>query len=213
MRKSTSQSPPKGFTLVELIVVISIVAVLMVALVAVIDPLEQLRRGTDSARKAAAVQLKDALDRLYTVKESFPWDGAFGGPPPGGTSCNDGEAPNDTPVFDPLANGGVFATTCLTAGATEDLVEEGELSPSFIERTTLRERSESPPSALFITQIDRETGLPAANPDKPQIVVCFDPLSRSESLRSDAIYTRTGALNTADCPSDASLAACYWCIK
>jgi prepilin-type N-terminal cleavage/methylation domain-containing protein len=63
----------KGFTLIELIIVIAIIAVLAIALISALDPLENIRRATDTKNKTAGRQLIDAIGRYYLVNGSAPW--------------------------------------------------------------------------------------------------------------------------------------------
>jgi prepilin-type N-terminal cleavage/methylation domain-containing protein len=51
----------KGFTLIELIIVIGVLGVLAAALLVAIDPLEQLARGRDSGRLSSVTQLGRAF--------------------------------------------------------------------------------------------------------------------------------------------------------
>jgi len=51
----------KGFTLVELLVVIAIIAILAAVVVLVINPLELTRRGRDAARLADLANLQSAI--------------------------------------------------------------------------------------------------------------------------------------------------------
>lgn len=63
----------KGFTLIELLVVIGIIGILAAGLLAAIDPLEQLRKGQDTARQKIAVEYYGALTRYYSTYGTMPW--------------------------------------------------------------------------------------------------------------------------------------------
>lgn len=65
----TSQRRARGFTLLELIIVIAILSVLSVAVVLVINPAETLRKGRDSTRLSDLAALKSAVS-LYTIDAS-----------------------------------------------------------------------------------------------------------------------------------------------
>lgn len=65
-------SSKKGFTLVELLVVIAVLGVLAAGVLVAIDPLEQLRRGRDVSRKTAITELGRALNTYLTVRNQLP---------------------------------------------------------------------------------------------------------------------------------------------
>lgn len=56
----------RGFTLVELLIVIAVLGVLAAVLLVVINPIEQLARGRDSGRKGTVSQLGNAVQAYYT---------------------------------------------------------------------------------------------------------------------------------------------------
>lgn len=201
MERQTTTLSSKGFTLVELLVVIGILGVLIVALIAALDPLEQIRRGTDGARKSSAVQLKNALDRFYTVNGAFPWNGVAWG----AGACHSGAAPSGTPV---VLDSAIepFDQTCLTANATNrNLVTDAEIKDTFILQPALRNPVETPvPSALWISEIVVD--------DRANVAICFNPESRAESVRPETRYDKLGAA-VAACNPPTAAGTCYWCAR
>lgn len=63
----------KGFTLVELLIVIALIAILSVAVLATINPIEQSNKAKDSTVQNDAAEVMNALERYYTVKNTYPW--------------------------------------------------------------------------------------------------------------------------------------------
>lgn len=70
-QKAKIPGSPKGFTLLELLIVIAILAVLATVAVLVINPLEYLRQARDSQRLGDVAAIKGALD-LYVSSTSSP---------------------------------------------------------------------------------------------------------------------------------------------
>lgn len=66
--KKSAQVQNRGFTLVELLVVIAIIAILAAVVVLIINPLELTRRGRDAARLADLANLQNAIN--VAVQES-----------------------------------------------------------------------------------------------------------------------------------------------
>lgn len=63
----------KGFTLVELLIVIVIIGILSIALFAAIDPVDQTRRGQDTALRSFSTQFSRAVISYYASNASYPW--------------------------------------------------------------------------------------------------------------------------------------------
>ena len=63
----------KGFTMIELLIVIAVLGVLAVAVLSAINPIEQINRGKDTGSRSDAEQLLSAIDRYYATKGFYPW--------------------------------------------------------------------------------------------------------------------------------------------
>ncbi len=92
IKEKTNQTTPlgkKGFTLVELLVVISIIAVLSAV---VISSVQSARLKTrDTVRYSELVQLRTAINRYYSENGSYPvTGGGWFGSEPGGSFSNNG---------------------------------------------------------------------------------------------------------------------------
>lgn len=63
----------KGFTLVELLIVIALISILSVAVLATINPIEQANKANDSTAQNDAAEVLNAYERYYANKQSYPW--------------------------------------------------------------------------------------------------------------------------------------------
>lgn len=63
----------KGFTLVELLIVIALLGALAVGLLATVDPFEQLKKGRDTSMSNTIAEFLNANLRYYSTKGNFPW--------------------------------------------------------------------------------------------------------------------------------------------
>lgn len=62
--------------MIELLIVIAVLGVLAVAVLSAINPIEQINRSYDTGSRSDAEQLISAVDRFYTAKQYYPWQGA-----------------------------------------------------------------------------------------------------------------------------------------
>ncbi len=107
----------KGFTLVEMLIVIAVIGVLAVAVLSAINPVEQMRKARDTRRKSNAAELLNAIERYYATHEEHSAA---------------------------LLLAAVDATDCVTVTAGDviesddlaDFVTENELKQEFIDRVT-----------------------------------------------------------------------------
>jgi len=64
----------RGFTMIELLVVIAVIAVLAVAVLSSLNPIEQINKGRDTRTRSDAAQLINATDRFFATQEEYPWN-------------------------------------------------------------------------------------------------------------------------------------------
>ncbi len=62
----------KGFTLIELVVVITILSILAVVLVTLLNPVTQFQKTNDTQRKSDLYQVQKALETYYADHGSYP---------------------------------------------------------------------------------------------------------------------------------------------
>lgn len=190
--KGLALSLSKGFTLVELLVVIGVLGILAAGLLATIDPLEQFRKASDSNRRTASLDLVNAINRYYASRQAFPWNTAANG----GADCNAAALPASLAVTG-LSGDSTFST-CI-----DELVKQGELKSSFKTQYGIL-------SKMFVT--DTSVG------EAKKVGVCFNPESKSLSRGAETIYTQAGAVAAAGvCDTTAlretNTATCYICAQ
>lgn len=63
----------KGFTLVELLIVIALIAILSIAVLSTINPIEQSNKARDSRVQNDAAEVLNAMERYYASNQKYPW--------------------------------------------------------------------------------------------------------------------------------------------
>lgn len=166
----------RGFTLVELLIVIALIGVLAVAVLAAINPLEQLNRARDTGMESDASQLLAAIDRYYASQKEFPW--VAYNKSLGGTLENE-TAVNFISASDPTI-GICGAANCTTQG---ELLDKYELKSEFKNRSFINATTEA--GKLYIGK---------AQGASSSVYSCWIP--QSNSRRSQANKRIDTATNT-----------------
>lgn len=166
----------KGFTLVELLIVIALIAILSVAILATLNPIEQINKARDSRVQNDASEVLSAYERYFAAKGQYPWVAYTGAN--AFTSAASVVLRSDTYGFgvchgnaaglavDPTT----VAATCNSADANQnELISTGELKTSMIGRDEFEPVRDTtkPEQALWAVK--------AASADT--VYVCYVPKS------------------------------------
>src|SRR4051812_9967415 len=63
---------PKGFTLVELMIIISVLGVLGTMIIMLVNPIAQIDKAQDAHRKSDLAEIQKALDLYYQDNGRYP---------------------------------------------------------------------------------------------------------------------------------------------
>ena len=174
----------KGFTLVELLIVIALIAILSVAVLATINPIEQANKAKDSTVQNDAAEVLNAYERYYANNQEYPWmgyDNYYG----------TGKPTVETAVVLPSNSVGfgicTIGTTDLEANtaatcdpqATSDtagvLIAGDELKNSFVNKAEFTTATAKPENMLWTVKVAGSGG---------SIYVCYIPKAKSNRQQS-----------------------------
>lgn len=178
----------KGFTLVELLIVIGLLGAIALIVIAAINPIEQANRARDTRFKADGGQLVSANDRYFATKSEFPW-----------MTVNNAYATDDAFAFVSASDEevGICGATCSVDGV---LISNDELKTEFRSRDFIQNA----------TSVEEQIMVGKADGSSASVYACYVPLSRSARERACAdgkVYTLSGGDRTAVAAGDASCAA------
>jgi len=196
----------KGFTLVELLIVISLLGAIALIVIAAINPIEQANRARDTRFKSDGGQLISAVDRYFAANSEFPWM----------TVSADTYDTDDSFGFLTAADEevGICGADCDTDGV---ILNSNELKSEFRNRDFITKSDKGDDQQILI---GKETG------SSSSVYACFIPLANSTkqtAVSDEKIYTlgidgtRT---KTTSCDGDAgdgrgvdwTTNLCYVCI-
>lgn len=189
----------KGFTLVELLIVIALLGVIALIVIAAINPIEQANRARDTRFKSDGAQLVSAIDRYFTSQNEFPW-------------VTSGAVTNNDAAF-----GFVSASNQGVGLCGADCSVDGSLITSNELKTEFRNRD-----FVKATTIDKQLFMGKGQGTSQSIYACYIPAAKSnrdKAIADGKVYTisllnGTRSLTTA-CDlagSDWVTAGCYICI-
>ncbi len=192
----------RGFTLVELLIVIGLLGAIALIVISAINPIEQSNRARDTRFKADGGQLISAIDRYFAAKSEFPWmtqtstyttESTFGF-----VTASDIEV-------------GICAANCTTPGT---LLNSNELKSEFENRDFIKKGATGTADQKIM--IGKASGASAST------YACFIPLAKStreKAVADTKVYTlsdTTGArTETSSCNASTAnwvTLGCYVCI-
>lgn len=182
----------RGFTLVELLIVIALLGVIATIVIAAINPIEQANRAADAGMKADSSQIVSAIQRYYTAHNEFPWNTCTG------TGCVPAYAsPEDAVTWtsaDDKVVGicGSTGTACKSETTHGPLIEGLELQTAFLSKGWVGPLSATRPNQIVV---GKGAGASAS------VYVCWIPkansnrqnLINSASTRNKMVDSSTGA--------------------
>lgn len=187
----------KGFTLIELLIVIALLGALAVALLAALDPLEQIKKGTDTGVRNTVSEISGSFTRYASVKA--------------------GELPVPTGPITWQVIGATDGTDVQTSGtdgqkAIAAAITAGELKADFF--------------TLAGDQLDKIYIAGVYDDTQQKVYVCFRPTAKSFLADKNTKYyypsgTTDGVMSeSATCPDNAGInttpgsnETCYWCVQ
>jgi len=183
MRKITLR---KGFTLVELLIVIALLGALAIGLIGALDPFEQLKKGTDTGTRDLVNQVQTAVLRYNATTNKMPW------------------AAWDTDDI---------AATVLSDASFDDaiqaLMDSGEMKTNF------NDIYANAKSKVYLTYLHPSTAQSLTvrvcyMPDSKSFQVDPNTKYAEDGTLFDSTGTATG---DAACKSAGGTANCYWCVQ
>lgn len=167
----------KGFTLMELLIVIGVLGILAAGLLAAIDPFEQLKKARDTNNRSAALEMLSANQRYYATHSYLPW---WKGVTSGTTTtydCSDSLINSSLRSTDPTkaltlaATGSADVYQPITECVASQLGSDGELKATYFQGLS---------STLYLS-----------SGSKTRVGVCFAPEAKSNMSDSATKYKAT----------------------
>lgn len=178
----------KGFTLVELLIVISLLSAIALIVIAAINPIEQANRAHDTRFRADGGQLISGIDRYFAAKSEFPW-----------VTTGAGAYTNED-AYGFISAGdigvGICGASCAVNGT---LLNVDELKPEFRNRDFIKKHTTG--------TADQKLWIGKAEGASESVYACFIPLAKStrqKSCTDEKVYT----ISIADGSRTAVVAGC-----
>ena len=154
----------KGFTMIELLIVIAVLGILAVAVLATFNPIEQINRGRDTGSRSDSEQLLSAIDRYNANRGLWPWQ----------DTDTEEDAISDLTLITEDVPAGSTCSMLDNLGAERNPACPGtdEIKASFIARLTSTRAND-----LYI-YYGGDSG--------DSVYICFNPQSKAFSQEADA---------------------------
>lgn len=172
----------RGFTLVELLIVIGLLGAIALIVISAINPIEQANKARDARFKADASQMISAIERYYASHSKFPWE-----------DCGTGSCPTSADSFGFLTASnstvGLCGATCATGGT---LITNDELKTEFLTRDWVKAAT-----------VDKQIMIGKDVGTSSSVYACFVPLAKSTKDTAVTDQTvRTNSFTGNGIPSD-----------
>lgn len=159
----------RGFTLVELLIVIGLLGAISLIVISAINPIEQANRARDTRFKADGGQLISAIDRYFAAKGEFPW-----------VTLDTDLDNEDSFGFSSAGTEGVgiCGPDCTSTTVFGTLINVDELKPEFKNRDFIKKHLAGAVSDKL--WIGKSTG------STQSVYACFIPMAKSTRQKSCA---------------------------
>jgi prepilin-type N-terminal cleavage/methylation domain-containing protein len=194
------QKMQRGFTLVELLIVIALIAVLSVAVLATINPIEQSNKARDAKVQNDAAEVLNAYERYYTSTTHYPWMDVVGG---SALTVDTAYTSRSIQIgFGLCGNGAAAAVTdaCEAQSQQGRLIETQELKDSFLTKPYTRlvgDVAYNYQEELYVYKQPATTG--------NSIYVCYVPKARANRVPPATSSWKLKALSFAGGSENAAL--------
>lgn len=173
----------RGFTLVELLIVIALIAILSVAVLATINPIEQANKARDSAQQNDAAEILNAYERYYANSQKYPWMMYSDNLGVGNSVVLTSRKAGFGICYSPKTNSSSIDGTCNFSGTLlGDLINADELKASFAGKKPFQSSSEDDQLVVY-----KEGGSSSGS-----IYVCYVPRAKSSRILTSKLKCIVG---------------------
>jgi len=172
----------KGFTLVELLIVIALIAILSVAVLATINPIEQANKAKDSTVQNDAAEVMNSYERYYVNGSEYPWMQFTELTP---ITVDDAVLYRSDRAGFGICYGAAAASStlegaCNTTGANLGLlILNDELKTSFAGKGEFKVPGDNYENSLYLVKASGSGG---------SVYVCYIPKAKSNRQMTDKLY-------------------------
>ncbi len=189
----------KGFTLVELLIVIGLLGAIALIVISAINPIEQANKARDARFKADASQMISAIERYYASNSKFPWEGCGSG------ACTD--TSNEEFPFITAADPAIGLCGDGSCNSGGELVTSNELKNEFLGRDWIK-----------TTDDDTKIFIGKAAGSSSSVYACFTPRAKANqdiATNNDTVRTldfSAGGVPNTNSSCNWATDTCYICI-